>query len=1330
MSSPHSDSTDVKDQKKTRDELVCELVALRDSVKELQAGESRRTQAEEALRQSREMVDKILSASPFAISYFEARKLRWTNQAGVEMFGYQSERECLGMSPEEFYSSESEFLRVREKFLETIEKGRPAEIEARLKRKDGSIFDAYMRINCVDPSDPTRGIISATVDISDRKKMEQGLQAAEQLLRTILSAAPLGISFVEDGKLRWTNQAMAQIFGNEMQDDYLGTDISDFYSTKEEYKRVQKELYRSLKQGSTPETEAQFRRKDGTIFLGHVRISVLDPANPRKGTVSAVADITERKQAEEVLRVQTERFQTLCESAPFGMVMISKDGDFTYVNPKFTEIFGYGLDELPNGREWFRKAYPDPAYRHEVISVWMTDFAGLPPGGTISRVFTVTCKDGSRKRINFRPVKLRGEDLMTCEDITERKQAEEVLRVQTERFQTLCESAPFGMVMISKDGDFTYVNPKFTEMFGYGLDEVPNGREWYRKAYPDPAYRHEAISVWITDFAGLPTGETNPRIFTVTCKDGSQKIIHFRPVKLRGEDLLTCEDITERKRAEADLLESEERYRTILESVDYGYYEVDAKGKFIFVNEEMAKLFGERTAAQMIGRNYRLYMIQEEGTSLFKVFNEVWNTGEPVKSVELQFTKSDGADRDLEFSVALIRNAQGNRIGFRGIVRDVTERRKAVEAVRRSEETARALLNATTDAALLTDSEGNVLALNEGAALRLSHSTNRAPCRNVFELLPSGQAFARKAECDEVIRTGKPARFVDRDSGNFLDNSVYPVFDKNGAVERLAIFSRDITDQVQAEDALRRAKEAAEAADRAKSDFLANMSHELRTPLNAIIALSEVLEDQTFGKLNGTQLEYVGIVLNSGRHLLQLINDILDLAKVESGKMELHLSEVGIRTVLEGSLVMIKEKALKHGLKLELRVEAEINDATIHADEVKLKQILFNLLSNAAKFTPDGGEILLEAGQDGDDLLIRVSDTGIGINQKDQERIFGEFEQIDSSYAKQHQGTGLGLALTRRLVELHGGRIWVESGGEGTGSTFAFMIPFRASREGKIAAPENSTVHELIRPEPGPALQPFLDESRPTILVVDDDHAANNVIAHYLIEAGYSVAQAFDADQAIQMARRMLPSAITLDVVMHQRSGFDALIELKSWPETKEIPVVMVTVTDERELGLSLGAVEFFVKPLDRKRFLDVIHAMASKKTNERPTVLVIDDDPHVVETIAEMLHFRGYNLLKAYSGRQGIDLALAHLPDAIVLDLLMPQVTGFEVLERLRENPSLRDTPIIVYTAKDLTHEDRQRLRMPVTATTSKSDGRNQLLRQLERLLRHDHADQESKGG
>jgi len=375
-------------------------------------------------------------------------------------------------------------------------------------------------------------------------------------------------------------------------------------------------------------------------------------------------------------------------------------------------------------------------------------------------------------------------------------------------------------------------------------------------------------------------------------------------------------------------------------------------------------------------------------------------------------------------------------------------RKTSSDALRQSEETARVLLDASMDAALLMRPDGTLLALNEVAAHRFGGTAQELIGSNIFELLTHDMAQEFRARTTEVTTSGASVRYVYADRGMYTDNSLFPVFRGVGKVDRLAFFSRDITKQALGELELHKARQAAQSADQAKSKFLANMSHELRTPLNAIIGFSEILEDQTFGELNEKQLRYAGHIHSSGQHLLMLINEILDLAKVESGKTELHLSEVNIKRLLENSLMMIKEKALKHRIQIAVRIQEELSDLPVQADEVKVKQIVFNLLSNAAKFTPDGGRIEMSAQLEADSVVITVSDTGRGLKPEDRERIFAPFEQVDlSDISPPEQGTGLGLALARTFVELHGGRIRVDSEGIGQGSAFTFTIPVRRSHE-------------------------------------------------------------------------------------------------------------------------------------------------------------------------------------------------------------------------------------------------------------------------------------------
>ena len=473
-------------------------------------------------------------------------------------------------------------------------------------------------------------------------------------------------------------------------------------------------------------------------------------------------------------------------------------------------------------------------------------------------------------------------------------------------------------------------------------------------------------------------------------------------------------------------------------------------------------------------------------------------------------------------------------------------------------------------------------------------------------------------------------------------------------------------------------------ANQHKSVFLASMSHELRTPLNAILGFSELLSDETRHYDADTRHRFLDQIHSGGRHLLELINDILDLSKVEAGQMDLHLQEVGVDESVQIVLATVEPLARTK----EIAIDSEL-DPGLHlvADPAKLKQMLLNLVSNGIKFTPNGGRVTIRARQVDSWIEISVRDTGIGIANSDLGRLFIEFQQLDAGPGRAQEGTGLGLALTKRFAELHGGHVSVESV-QGVGSTFTLKLPAVAKKT-------------VERPPQEPRRIGSTDPSRPLVLLVEDNPEAAEILARHLETGGFRLSIARTGNEALAMARDLKPVAITLDILLPEIDGWEVLTRLKADEATRDIPVLIVTVVDNPSLGRALGALDYFVKPVDRAALLSRLdqYTFTTKVEHGEVRVLVVDDEPANLEALRALLEPAGFSVLTAAGGKEGIEIARSGQPQLILLDLLMPEVTGFDVVEALRADKATRSIPIMVLTAKELTLDDKRALNGHVAA-------------------------------
>jgi PAS domain S-box-containing protein len=577
--------------------------------------------------------------------------------------------------------------------------------------------------------------------------------------------------------------------------------------------------------------------------------------------------------------------------------------------------------------------------------------------------------------------------------------------------------------------------------------------------------------------------------------------------------------------------------------------------------------------------------------------------------------------------------------------------------------------------------------------------------------------------CHEFICPAEKGKCPISDLGETVNRSERVLINKEGkkipilkSVASVTLSGRDfliesfvdLSKIKEAEKELVQAKIIAESANWAKSDFLATMSHELRTPLNSIIGFSDLILEGNAGDLKENQKRYISNISTSGKHLLSLINNVLDLSKIEAGKMELHPEGFPVEEVILEVKQLMASLANKKNIKINYSSDEDVGK--VFADKTKIKQILYNLLSNAVKFTPEGGTIDVKVENAGKMVRFSVQDSGIGISSEDMKKLFTPFTQLDSAANRQYEGSGLGLTLVKKFVELHNGKLEVESE-PGKGTKFTFELAIKEDPkdiEKKDTALEKQTVE--IDDKSSSAVSTHIEPENSTgdedlILVVEDDDASRELLEETLKYSGYRVVSTSRGMEAIELAEKTHPIAITLDIMMPGMDGWEVLNKLKNNEKTKDIPVIITTMLDERKIGTALGAEEHFIKPVQKKTLIATLERIRKGSTDSPFHLLVVDDEKVAVEMIEEMLKGMNFEVTSAFGGKEAIDIALKNRPDAILLDLMMPEVTGFDVIRTLKSKEESRDIPIIVCTAKYLEKEDLEILNKDISGVIRKGE-------------------------
>ena len=973
--------------------------------------------------------------------------------------------------------------------------------------------------------------------------------------------------------------------------------------------------------------ELTYIRKDGSRFPAVVSVTALrDAQDAIIGYLLIGTDNTARKLAEEALLKAGALQRAIFNSANFSSIATDSKGVIQIFNVGAERMLGFTAAEVMNQITPADISDPQELIaRAQILSLELG--TAITPGFEalvfkasrgIEDIYELTYirKDGSRFPAVVSVTALRDAQdaiigyLLIGTDNTARKLAEEALLKAGALQRAIFNSANFSSIATDAKGVIQIFNVGAEVMLGFTAAEVMNQITPADISDPQELIaRAQALSLELgtvitPGFEALvfkaSRGIEDIYELTYIRKDGSRFPAVVSVTALRDaqdEDaiigyLLIGTDNTARKLAEEALLKAGALQRAIFNSANFSSIATDSKGVIQIFNvgaEVMlgftaAEVMNQITPAdisdphELIARAQALSL--ELGTAITPGFEAlVFKASRGIEDIyELTYIRKDGSRFPAVVSVTALRDEHDTIIGYLLIGTDNTARKEVEEEQERLAQRlrdqqfyTRSLIDSNIDAMMVTDPSGIISDLNKQLEALTGCTRSEligAPFKNHFTDPARAEMSIKLVLRDKVLTDYELTAKTMEGKETVVSFNATTFYDRERKLQGMFASARDVTERKRLDQVLQEknvelesARDLAEKTNRAKSDFLANMSHELRTPLNSVIGFSEVLLDKLFGPINDKQQEYVNNILSSGRHLLALINDILDLSKVEAGKMELELNDFPLQELLDASVMMLKERAFKGGITLHLDLAPEA-DLHIVADQRKLKQILFNLLSNAVKFTPEGGRVNVSAVRDGNFIEITVADSGLGIKDEDIPKLFQSFTQLESVYTKKFEGTGLGLALTRQLVELHGGRIWVKSE-FGTGSRFIFTIPLTPT---------------VIKVSAANRLEPLSGRGS-TVLLIEDDPLTLKALKNALESKGYRVLRASSGEDGIEMAHHDSPCLIVLDLMMPGMNGFEVASRLQDENVTAHVPILILTAmslsaADREELAGKVWRIE------------------------------------------------------------------------------------------------------------------------------------------------------------
>jgi PAS domain S-box-containing protein len=871
----------------------------------------------------------------------------------------------------------------------------------------------------------------------------------------------------------------------------------------------------------------------------------------------------------------------------------------------------------------------------------------------------------------------------------QRRAAEDRVRESETEFRALADNIPQLAWMTDPDGEIYWYNKRWYEFTG-STPEQSLGSGWRGFHHPDHAER-----VATRFRLAIRAGEAWEDTFPLRGRDGTYRWFLSRATPIRDETgwvvrwFGTNTDITDQRETELRAAYAERRLQAALQSGRIGTWSWDFESNSVEADDKLRELFGFDALGHVLVAEFFSRIHPDDIPGLNSRVEEARRTlGE--YDFEFRVVLPSGELRWAMARGSVEKHPSGLGLYMIGVTWDVTERRRTEEALREAEERYRMAARATNDAIWDWSFESDEIRWNEAVCTLFGY------CEG--EVDPSGawwKQHIHPEDRDRVISgiqaiiEGAGAhwsdeyRFLEADGSyaNVLDRG-FIQRDRQGRPIRMIGAMQDITHRKRYEEELTAAKEAAEQANQAKSQFIANMSHELRTPLSAVIGYTEMLEEEAEDLGAESMLEDLRKINGNARHLLSLINDVLDISKIEAGKMEVHGEDFDVAEVVSEASETVEALVAKKSNTLTVDIGEGLG--RMHSDVVKVRQCLFNLLSNASKFT-ENGQIALSVNrvtsEDLDWLEFRVSDTGIGMSPEDMEKLFQRFSQADSSTTRRFGGTGLGLSLTKAFCTMLGGDISAESE-LGKGTTFTMRLP------ADLRARDAKAHREAAR---GDAATRSATDGMSLVLVIDDDVSARELLTRFLTREGFAVETAPDGASGLEKARILRPSAILLDVMMPHMDGWAVLSAIKADPILADIPVIMVTMVRQKGLAMTLGAADYLTKPVQWPRLKAVLERYQS---STKPAVaLVIEDDESTRAALRQGLAGAGWSVIEAPCRQDAIDQLTQNHLGLIIVDLNMSDLNGFALIRALRRRADWKDVPVVALTSRDLTPGECERL-------------------------------------